>query len=444
MDENKSKMSPSAQDGATHHKRRKLDDPADPSNRSGTYHSQATNMTLDKRSPPMPEIKTLDQIRAEITNLFDEERRLLKEEIISQKELQKNLALRLAELTKCCHEAKAAQVSAEARMIQLETELDIKMAELADLRQSIQAAQDAAQQNAAVNRISELQEKGKSCSLAQEPASRQPTPQSIVNELDEANLKIRKLESEKIALCEELLDLLPRVERVHELEEKLRSINSADGTPRKVVKSVILSDDDDDEVAPEKCHVASQTCLKDFKRKSSRLLEKQHKGVAQRIAESTKCRQEAKAAQASAEAKMTQLKTKAESDSSSLKLVSSNPAKKTNRRKGRRRANASSSCKSDNGDRNASQTRRIWAGEIPVVPSDPKFFEINWETQCKQRRGKQFSCKRCKYTSKARLAVEDHVWVCHFNGRFGCPLCPDIVTKWRYDTKRHWMEKHHE
>ncbi|XP_015126024.1 uncharacterized protein LOC107047728 [Diachasma alloeum] len=91
----------------------------------------------------------------------------------------------------------------------------------------------------------------------------------------------------------------------------------------------------------------------------------------------------------------------------------------------------------------SSQGRRIIVGNYHVLPSDSKFFEIDYEKHYRCNSARRFACNKCSSKSHSgRQRIEDHIWVTHYGGRFNCPFCPSSFSR-RDDIRPHMKVRKH-
>ncbi|XP_015126059.1 uncharacterized protein LOC107047746 [Diachasma alloeum] len=90
------------------------------------------------------------------------------------------------------------------------------------------------------------------------------------------------------------------------------------------------------------------------------------------------------------------------------------------------------------------QNLPIKVSEFCVLPSNPKWFEIDWEREYTQDVSREYICNTCSLIVENKMRIQDHVWVTHFGGGFKCPVCPDsarALTR-RYSIGAHMRSKH--
>ncbi|XP_015126092.1 uncharacterized protein LOC107047774 [Diachasma alloeum] len=80
-----------------------------------------------------------------------------------------------------------------------------------------------------------------------------------------------------------------------------------------------------------------------------------------------------------------------------------------------------------------------------VLPSNPKFFTIDWENEYTRNAPHKYVCNRCQVVEQFKTKMEDHVWVKHYYECYKCPTCyihrPSSLQS-RYSIRRHVKQFH--
>ncbi|XP_015126086.1 uncharacterized protein LOC107047768 [Diachasma alloeum] len=94
--------------------------------------------------------------------------------------------------------------------------------------------------------------------------------------------------------------------------------------------------------------------------------------------------------------------------------------------------------------REAEERRRrgITVGGQYILPSDDRFFNINWEAYYTHRNSHENYCNICLEMKNSKVKMQDHIWIQHCGGRFKCPWCLDSSYQWRDRVARHVRAKH--
>ncbi|XP_015111198.1 uncharacterized protein LOC107037251 [Diachasma alloeum] len=449
IDKRVNNSSSSINDGAPADKRPRTSDTVNSSNlyppatispcleiRQGDPDLQIVNVNLaDTLTPPPETVPRLCEIREEINNLWEEEKRILGEREEAFKLRIKELQSRLAEATKCSIEARGAQTAAESLLSRNRIEMQKKITELMDKNAKLEevivqrTAEGTEKLNAAAKRIIELRQK---FLKAGSPSQREIYLKTT--ELQETKIKIQELESEKISLRKVIQDLRPKAERVEELEKKLKLANQTivnlGGTDMQVEVS-------GDEVA------GCDRQLEDPISIDDEVVNIEQEALGSRLQENGA----AVNGQASTAPEYEFFDLTCDVQGGDNETSGWNHTEHTPILVSDDDDESSSSLQLYEGEENGyggCQDHRIRVGDMYVLPSDPKFFEIDWSKEFGRYSKKKFVCRSCSFKALARGHIEDHAWVKHHRGRFLCPLCPAHIfsTSSRYLITKHVRDAH--
>ncbi|XP_015111199.1 uncharacterized protein LOC107037252 [Diachasma alloeum] len=293
-------------------------------------------------------------------------------------------------------------LSEEEKRIMIELEEDSKQ-EIEDLKSRL--VEETNKKTVLQQKVTELLDENARLQVLVSHQSTEGAPTETC-ELQENDMTVQKLESEKKWLREEIQDPFPLATRAEELENKLplweeiisSSCSTVAGTlpsgnvssyPNEEVENV---DRDEEEVMPGKCKESSPNLHRS-------------KSIVNETAP-------------------------ADLD---LKNEFTNPDNDNGPSTG-----ISNEVEAEE------QDLRIRVGSRYILASDSRFFTIDWSKQYQHTGPHLYSCKLCDFNAPERVAVIDHTWVKHYGGRFNCPHCPkkSLQLTVRYHLKKHIKQSH--
>ncbi|XP_015126129.1 uncharacterized protein LOC107047804 [Diachasma alloeum] len=84
--------------------------------------------------------------------------------------------------------------------------------------------------------------------------------------------------------------------------------------------------------------------------------------------------------------------------------------------------------------------RSLGTGSI-VRPTNPKFYELDWNKEIRYLQKGRWACKKCPEMPKVKYRMQDHVWVEHYGGKFQCTYC-SWRASFRTSFSKHKEKKH--